>query len=140
MTASREGRPNAGAAVGAVMRAKERRDLLRQRPVLLRVPTRAPAVPGVEARPRHAEQPTEARHTQPRPLAVDERERRVGGAEQNRMAFFRRACSSCNIAWSRSSVARRRSSRAGGGAGAGRFAPRSVPSRHSRRHFDSIKG
>ena len=62
-------------------------------------------------------------------------------AAQNRMAFFRRSCSSCSSAYFRSRRLELRDlARRALPAGAFGARPRSRPSFTSFRHFDSMKG
>ena len=82
---------------------------------------------------------TETRHRVRPPLRVDERKDVFLSTEQNRMAFFRRSCSSCSSACARSSACSRRISRRGGTVRS-RPLPRSTPSRTCLRHFDSMNG
>ncbi len=89
-----QGPMDPGTAVGPVMLLEERLHPVLQLPVLGRVGTGGAVAPGVIARAGDAIQRAEPRHRVPVPLRVDERERVRLRAAQNRMAFFRRACSS----------------------------------------------
>jgi hypothetical protein len=126
-------------AVAAAVAAKQGREAARQVPVLLRVRAGRAAAPGVVAGAGDAVEPAEARDRVRAALRVDEREDGAFRAEQNRMAFFKRACSSCSSACARSSSCRRRLSRASGTGRDGRV-PRKTPARTSRRHFDNMNG
>ena len=97
-----EGAVDARAPISLLVGGEERRDRSRQPPVLLRVRAHPAALPGVEAGGAHAiaaaeRAPADAR-AHVRPLRRDEGERRAGRAEQNRMAYFRRSCSSLRSA------------------------------------------
>ena len=88
----------ARAAVAVVMHGKEPRDLACELPVLFRMSTRATPARAVEAGARHAVAPTQRAHASPR-VRRDDKAREEGEdvalrAEQNRMAFFKRSCSS----------------------------------------------
>jgi hypothetical protein len=76
-------------------------DLFEDDPVLPVSQTHQSLAPRVVAAARHAEQPTEPRHTEPLALVVDEREDVGFRAEVNRMTFFKRACSSASRACAR---------------------------------------
>lgn len=80
---------------------EDRTHLFEQYPVLPRVRARRPLPPRVVPRSRHAKEPTEPRHTEPRPFLIDERERVGFRAEVNRMSFFSSACSSTSNACAR---------------------------------------
>lgn len=71
---------------------------------------------------------------------LDEREDFALCALQNRMAFFRRSCSSLSAAYFRSSACNAAISRAGPGGGAFGGRPRKRPTFASFRHFESMKG
>ncbi len=118
------------AAVPLAMDAKQTLDLRREHPVLLRSRAHAAPVPGVEPGGRDGIAPAEGSHAERAPLALDERERVPFRAEQNRMAFFKRACSSLSSAYSRSSCCSFASSRAGPADGAFGARPRSRPVPH----------
>src|SRR5256886_17629732 len=89
---------DARTAVGAAVMLEESLNPSLQLPVLRRVGTLGALPPGVVARPRDAVQRTEPRHRVVAPVRVDEREDVSFRVAQNRMAFFRRACSSCRSA------------------------------------------
>src|SRR5205809_102518 len=110
------------------------------RPALSGAGTGRARPPRVVARAGDPVERAEPRHGVRPPLRVDERERVSFRVAQNRMAFFKRACSSCSSAWARSSAWRRRISRAGGIFTAGARPPRSTPSRTAFRHRDSMNG
>src|SRR5437773_1246918 len=130
---------DAGTAVGPPVLLEEPLNPPLELPVLRRVVTHWAPPPGVVTGARNAVQRAQARHGVLAPLRVDERERVSFRVAQNRMAFFRRACSSCKSACARSSAWSRRISRGGGPFTATRF-PRSIPSRTAFRHRDSMKG
>ena len=73
---------------------EDRPHRLHQNPVLFPARTRGATAPRLVAGPRHAVQRTEACHRHHPSVRRDERERFGLRSEQNRMAFFRRACSS----------------------------------------------
>ena len=135
-----EGMMDPRTSVAGVMEREQPHDLLREESVLFRVRTFLASEPGVEAAGRHEIAPTQRRYTESRALRVDEGERVAFRAEQNRMAFFRRSCSSCKSACACSSACSCAISRAGPSGGALGARPRSRPSRASFRHFDSMKG
>jgi hypothetical protein len=97
-----------------VVQVKEARDFRRQLPVLERVRAGAALAPRVEPRPRDAVAPTEGRHFEGfeavvlRDGVLDEGEavafRSALRALQNRMAFFKRSCSSLSSVYLRSSA------------------------------------
>ncbi len=89
---------DAGAPVATRMRVKELRDLLEQPPVLFRVGTHGAGSPGIVAGAADAVATAEIRHPMGPALRVDEREAIGFRAEQNRIAFFRSACSSWSCA------------------------------------------
>src|SRR5215204_3987075 len=101
----------ARAAVAVAVGSEESRDLAEELPVLFRMGTRATPMRAVEAGARHPVAPTQGAHASPRVLrddeARDEGDDVAFRAEQNRMAFFKRACSSWRRAYSRSSCCRR---------------------------------
>ena len=99
---------NSGTAVGPAVLLEEPLNPPLQLPVLRRVSTLGSLPPGVVAGPRDAVHRTEPRHPEFAPLRVDEREDVGFRVAQNRMAFFKRACSSCKSAWARSSAWSRR--------------------------------
>ena len=129
-----------------MMRGKAATYLGDQLPVLVRVRALAAAAPRVEPAPGDAVATTERRDLEGdaavalRDEVVDEGEPLAFRALQNRMAFFKRSCSSFNSAYFRSSACSCGISRAGptGGAFGGR--PRSRPSFTSFRHFESMTG
>jgi len=130
-------------AVAPVMRGEAPPNLRSQRPVLDRVRAFPPLAPGVEPAGRDVVATTERRDAVAfvlRDEVVDEGEAFARCAAQNRIAFFRRSCSSCSAAYLRSSAWSCASSRvtpAGAACGA---RPRSRPSFASFRHFDSMNG
>src|SRR5215510_2816072 len=131
------------AAVAFVMERKEPMNLGAQAPVLERVRAVVAVSPRVEPRARDAIAATERRDVKAFVLGdevVDEGEDLGFRALQNRMAFFKRSCSSLSSAYLRSSVCSRAISRAGPGGRAFRGWPRSRPSFTSFRHFESMKG
>ena len=69
--------------------------------------------PGVVPSARHTEERTKAGYRERVALAFDEREDVGLRSEQNRMAFFRSACSSWSTAWAFSNAWSRLSSRTG---------------------------
>jgi hypothetical protein len=93
-------------AVPLLVRGEERRDLGREVPVLFRVRALAAAPPGVKPGGAHPVAATERAHAEARAdrralrgdERGDEREDLAFRAEQNRMAFFRRSCSSLRSA------------------------------------------
>jgi hypothetical protein len=128
------------AAVAFLVREKEALDLREQLPVLLRVGALAAATPGIKPSSRDLVAPTQRGYAEVRTLRFDEGEGLAFRAEQNRMAFFRRSCSSCRSAWAFSSAWSCAISRAGPGGGAFGARPRNRPSRASFRHLDNMKG
>ena len=92
------------AAVAFTMRRKEALDLPCEESVLSRMSTLTAPTPGVEAGGRHGVASAERRDVEVRTLRVDEGERVAFRAEQNRMAFFKSSCSSCNSACAFSSA------------------------------------
>lgn len=74
-------------------------DRREEHPVLLPVSALRPTAPRIVPRARDPVAPTQPRHPERLPFAVDECEDVGFRVEQNRMAFFRRACSSCSRAW-----------------------------------------
>src|SRR2546428_438905 len=129
-----------GTPVRPVMLREQAVNVRAQLPVLSGVGTARACPPRVVARAGDPVERAEPRHGVLPPLRVDERERVPFCVAQNRMAFFRRACSSCSSAWARSSAWSRRISRAGGTFPPGARGPRSTPSRAAFRHRDSITG
>src|SRR2546422_950522 len=129
-----------GTPVRPVMLLEQSVNVLLQLPVLSGAGTGRACPPRVVACAGDPVERAEPRHGVRPPLGVDERERVNFRVAQNRMAFFRRACSSCSSAWARSSAWSRRISRAGGSFTAGARRPRSTPSRTSFRHRDSMNG
>ena len=129
-----------GTPVRSVMLLEQSVNVLLQLPVLSGAGTGRARPPRVVARAGDPVERAEPRHSVRPPLRVDERERVSFRVAQNRMAFFKRACSSCSSAWARSSAWRRRISRAGGTFTAGARPPRSTPSRTAFRHRDSMNG
>jgi hypothetical protein len=122
---------------------EDARNLREQAPVLFRVHTSWAMTPSVQPTARHPIVSTELRHGERRvgrELRVDEGELVCLRAEQNRMAFFKRACSCCRSACAFSSAWSCLISRTGPGGGAGCARPRRIPSRASFRHLDSMKG
>jgi hypothetical protein len=113
---------------------------LLQLPVLYGVRARRTATPGVVSGGAHLKQGTEPSHGVLVPLGVDERERVSFRVAQNRMAFFKRACSSCRRACARSSAWSLRISRGGGSFTAVPRFPRRCPSRTAFRHRDNMNG
>ena len=81
------------AAVHPAVGAKHIMNPLQQDPVLLRVRTGAASRPRVVAGAGDAVERTQLSQGERAALRVDERERFTLGSEQNRIAFFRRACS-----------------------------------------------
>ncbi len=132
------------APIRAATPLEHRPHRLEEDPVLFLALTCGPLTPRIVAGPRHAIQRTEARHCDRPPLRVDVRERLGLLTEQNRMAFFRRACSSCSSRCARSSSCSLRISRTSGALGARRSGLRACdrrrPSRNSFRHRDSMNG
>ncbi len=94
----------AWAAAAFLMHNKETFDLRREEAVLSRMGTLTAPTPGIEAGGCHSVAPAERRDAEVRALRVDEGERVAFRAEQNRMAFFRSSCSSCNSACAFSSA------------------------------------
>src|SRR6266705_1275012 len=131
---------HSGTPVRPVMLPEQSVNVLLQLPVLSGAGTGRACPPRVVARAGDPVKRAEPRHGVRPPLRVDERERVSFRVAQNRMAFFKRACSSCSSAWARSSAWSRRISRAGGSFTAGARRPRSTPSRTSFRHRDSMNG
>src|SRR6266496_565786 len=129
-----------GTPVRPVMLLEQAVNVLLQLPVLSGTGTARACPPRVVAGAGDPVERAEPRHGVLAPLRVDERERVPFCVAQNRMAFFRRACSSCSSAWARSSAWSRRISRAGGTFPAGARGPRSTPWRAAFRHRDSING
>lgn len=80
--------------VPAAMGGEQSGDLPTEFPVLLRASTHRPAAPGVEPGARDPVELAEARHREPAALGLNEGKGVGLRAEQNRMAFFRSACSS----------------------------------------------
>ena len=117
---------DAGTAVGPAVLLEEPLNAPLQLPVLRCVSTLGSLPPRVVAGPGDAVHCTEPRHRVGAPLRVDEREDVSFRVAQNRMAFFKRACSSCRSACARSSAWSRRISRGGGSftATASRAGPR----------------
>jgi hypothetical protein len=122
------------------MQMEQALDFDEQSSVLFRSRAHAAPPPRVEARRRDAVPPTERADAERDVLARDEGEDVAFRAEQNRMAFFKRSCSSLSSAYSRSSRCSCAISRAGGALAGFAGAPRKRPSRASFRHFDSMKG
>ena len=89
---------NAWAAVPLLVGREARGDLAREDPVLLRVGALTAPAPGVEPGRTHAVAAAERTHADVRALRRDEREGVALRAEQNRMAFFKRSCSSLSRA------------------------------------------
>jgi len=140
-----EGEPSgcaldARTAVGAAVLLEESLNAPLQLPVLRRAGTLGALSPGVVAGPRDAVYRTEPRHRVIAPVRVDEREDVSFRVAQNRMAFFRRACSSCRSACARSSYCSRRISRGGATWTAAPRFPRSCPSRIAFRHREGMNG
>src|SRR3989441_9617042 len=104
---------DARTAVGAAVLLEESLNPSLQLPVLRRADTLGALPPGVVAGPRDAVHRTEPRHRVGAPVRVDEREDVSFRVAQNRMAFFRRTCSSCRSACARSSSCSRWISRGG---------------------------
>ena len=102
-----EGAHEPGTAVHAGVRVKRARDDREELPVLLRVRAGPASGPRVVAGAGDAVERTESGQGERFALRVDERERFPLGSEQNRIAFFRSACSVCSRACSRSSAWRR---------------------------------
>jgi hypothetical protein len=127
-------------AVAGGMQGEPPHDLLGEEPVLYRMAALRATTLGIESARGHPVAPTQRRHAASRPRRVDEGERVALRAEQNRMAFFRRSCSSCSSAWAFSSACSWAISRAGPGGSVLRARPRMRPSRTSFRHLDSMKG
>src|SRR5947209_19405434 len=92
---------DARTAVGAAVLLEESLNPPLQLPVLRRAGTLGALSPSVVAGPRDAVYRTEPRHRVIAPVRVDEREDVSFRVAQNRMAFFRRACSSCSSACAR---------------------------------------
>ena len=92
-----------GTPVPSGMPPEEAHDFCEEHPVLL--PLRRDPAPlrGVETSRRDVIAATQRRYAERHALRRDEGEDVAFRAEQNRMAFFRRACSSCNWAYARSS-------------------------------------
>ena len=101
MTTRRQRPIQTWAAIGPTAVLEDRTHLFEEYPVLSRVRTRRPVAPGVEARSRDREQPTEPRHSEGLAFLLDEREDRGFRAEVNRMSFFSSACSSASNACDR---------------------------------------
>ena len=101
MTARRERLIEARAAIGPAAVLEDCTHLFEEYPVLSRVRTRRPVAPGIEARSRDREEPTETRHSEGFAFLLDEREDRGFRAEVNRMSFFSNACSSVSNACDR---------------------------------------
>src|SRR5216117_206334 len=131
---------DARTAVGAAVLLEESLNPPLQLPVLRRAGTLGALSPSVVAGPRDAVYRTEPRHRVIAPVRVDEREDVSFRVAQNRMAFFRRACSSCRNACARSSSCNRRISRGGATWTAAPRFPRSCPSRTAFRHRESMNG
>lgn len=131
------------AAIAFVMERKEPTDLGAQASVLERVRAVVAVAPRVEPRTRDVVPTTERCDCEPRVLGdevVDEGEDLAFRALQNRIAFFKRSCSSLSSAYFRSSACSCAISRAGPGGGAFGGRPRRRPSFTSVRHFESMKG
>lgn len=130
-------------AVPLVMHRKASNDLRGQGSVLGRVRAVLPTPPRVEPAGRDVIAATERSDFVAfvlRDEGVDEGEPVTLRAAQNRMAFFRRSCSSLSSAYFRSSAWSCAISRAGPGGAAFGSRPRRHPSFTSFRHFDSMKG
>lgn len=85
-------------SISVLVLREEHRDLRGEAPVLFRMRARAATPPGIEPRRAHAVALAQRRHADVRALRRDEREGLAFRAEQNRMAFFRRSCSSLRSA------------------------------------------
>lgn len=132
-----------GTAVPPLMPVEAARDGGHEAPVLLRVGALPPPAPRVEPGGSDAVAATERRDVVAGMLGrerVDEGEALAFRAAENRMAFFKRSCSSCSAAYFRSRAWKAASSRAGPRGGAFGGCPRRTPSRASLRHFDNMKG
>lgn len=130
-------------AVALLVLCKAANDFGGQRPVLDRVCAFAALPPRVEAARRDVVAAAERSDFEAfvlRDEMLDEGEDIALRALQNRMAFFRRSCSSLSSAYFRSRVCNCAISRAGPAGGAFRGWPRSRPSVTSFRHFESMKG
>ena len=132
---------DARASVRATAARKDRSDLLEHRRILAVARARAPLAPRVVARAGHGVERAQALHGEPLALSVDEREDLRLRAEENRMAFFKSACSSFSIACSRLRTCSCLISRAEReGRSTRRARPLSTPSRTSFRQRDSMNG
>jgi hypothetical protein len=130
-------------AVARVVRREASNKFCGQGPVLVRVRALAPPPPRVEAAGRDVVAAAERRDLEAfvvRDEVVDEGEAVARRALQNRMAFFRRSCSSLSSAYFRSSACSCAISRAGPDGGAFGARPRKRPSFTSFRHLESMKG
>ena len=92
---------HARTAIRPATGGKDGSNLQKQHPVLFPVAALPPLAPRVVPRPRDPVAPTQLRHSERRALLIDEREDVGLRAEQNRMAFFNKACSSCSSACAR---------------------------------------
>lgn len=131
---------NPWTAVALVMPREASHNLRSQVTVLFRVRAFVPPLPGVEPAARDAVAAAERGERAPVAEGRDEGEALGFRAEQNRMAFFKRSCSSCSSAYFRSSACSWAISRAGPAGGAFGARPRNRPSFASFRHFESMKG
>src|SRR5690242_6078883 len=125
------------------MHREESNDLRGQFSILVRVRTVLAVPPRVEPTGRDAVAATERSDLVAFVLGdevVDEGEAVAFRAFQNRMAFFRRSCSSWSCAYLRSSACSCAISRVGPGGGVFCGRPRNRPSFTSFRHFESMKG
>ena len=130
-------------AIALLVLREASNDLGGQRPVLKRVCTRFASAPRVEPRARDVIPAAERSDLEAFVLGnemVDEREDFACCGLQNRMAFFKRSCSSFSSAYRRSSRWNCAISRAGPAGGAFGGRPRKRPSFASLRHFESMKG
>lgn len=130
-------------AIAIVVAREAPHDLRGQRPVLARVRTERAPAPRVESGARDvvaAAEWSDAEAFVLRDEVRDEGEAVAFRALQNRMAFFKRSCSSFSSAYCRSRRCSCAISRAGPAGGAFRGWPRSRPSFTSFRHFESMKG
>ena len=128
-------------AIEAAALAVDRLDLRSERFVFEAAATAAASFPCVVAGAGHAVDSTQRLYFVFFPVLLDEREDFSFRSEQNRMAFFSRACSSLRMACSFSSCRNRSNSEAIGGVSmSGLSLSTMSPSRHSLRQRESMNG
>jgi hypothetical protein len=133
----------AGTAIPLLMPREEPNDLRGQVAILVRVRAGFPSAPRVEPTRRDSIAAAERGDVVAfvlRDEMVDEGEPLALRAAQNRMAFFKRSCSSSSAAYLRSRACNCAISRAGLGGSAVLARPFNRPSFTSFRHFDNMNG